>query len=198
MNSSLIRGSALFRVNVLLAFLAPVAFLTASFAADPAPGDGQPVPIISADETVQKELLDLDRLLETNPKLEETLRTNMDRLTDETFRKQNPEVDALIKRKPGVVRALRAEQNFFVLRVVGRLAKGKLLHKDIVDFGNFLGKHEDIRAALMKRPRQIVESDFLIAHPALAKFMEEHPSLSTVLLQRQDKRDKDKAGKKKE
>lgn len=197
MNTSLIRASARLRSNVLLAIFAPLAFLTASFAADSATSEAQPVPIISADETVQKELLDLDRLLETNPKLEETLRNNMDRLTDDTFRKQNPEVDALIKRKPGMVRALRAEQNFFVLRVVGRLAKGKLLRKDIVDLGSFLGSHNEIRVALTKRPRQIVESDFLIAHPALAKFMEEHPSLSTVLLQRQDKRDKDKAAKKK-
>src|SRR4051812_3167365 len=110
MNTSLIRASARLRSNVLLAIFAPLAFLTASFAADSATSEAQPVPIISADETVQKELLDLDRLLETNPKLEETLRNNMDRLTDDTFRKQNPEVDALIKRKPGMVRALRAEQ----------------------------------------------------------------------------------------
>jgi hypothetical protein len=195
MPTSLERRPGYFWLKVVVALLAPLNF---AWAAEPAPGDAiATLPIISADATVQKELLDLDRLLETNPKLEETLRTNMDRLNDEAFRKQNPEVDALIKRKPGVVRALRAEQHFFVLRIVGRLAQGKVLRKDIVDFDKFLAGHKDIRSALMKKPNQIVQADFLIAHPPLAKFMEEHPSLSTVLLKRADKKEKDKAAKKK-
>ena len=195
MNTSVARGSY-FWSHVFVALLAPFTLLSASFGAD-AGTDTTAQVIISTDETVQRELLDLDRLLDTNPKLEETLRTNMDRLNDETFRKQNPEVDALIKRKPGVVRALRAEQHFFVLRAVGRLAQGKLLRKDIVDLDKFLAKERDILMALRKHPNQIVQSDFLIAHPPLAKFMEEHPSLSTVLLQRADKRDKAKDAKKK-
>jgi hypothetical protein len=196
MNTSLVRGSVYFWSKVFFALLAPLAAVTSSFAADPAPAEvASAVPIISADETVQKELLNLDRLLETNPKLEETLRNNIDHLSDETFRKKNPEVDALIKRHPGVVRALKTEQQFFVLRIVGRLAHGKLLRKDMVDLDKFLVSHLDIRAALMKRPNQIVQSDFLIAHPALAKFMEQHPSLSTVLLQRAEKKEKDKAAK---
>jgi hypothetical protein len=193
MNMSLVRAPRYFWSKVVVALLA---LLNASFAADPAPADAMAsLPIISADATVQKELLDLDRLLDTNPKLEEALRNNMDRLNDETFRKQNPEVDALIKRKPGVVRALRAEQHFFVMRVVGRLAQGKLLRKDVVELDKFLANHKDVRTALMKHPNHIVHSDFLIAHPSLAKFMEEHPSLSTVLLKRADKREKDKASK---
>jgi hypothetical protein len=196
MNNSFVRRSGYFWSRVLVTLLTPLSALTSSFAADPAPVEAaSPVPIISADATVQKELLNLDRLLETNPKLEETLRNNIDRLSDETFRKQNPEVDALIKRQPGVVRALKTEQHFFVFRVVGRLARGKALHKDMVDLDKFLVSHLAIRAALIKHPHQIVQSDFLIANPPLAKFMEAHPSLSTVLLQRADKKEKDKAAK---
>jgi len=197
MNTSLARRSGFFWSNVLVALLAPLALLTAGRAAEEANDDAAPVPIISADETVQNELLNLDRLLETNPKLEETLRNNIDRLSDDAFRQQHPEVDALIKRRPGVVRALRAERQFFVFRVVGRLARGKLLRKDMIDLDRFLASHADIRKALLKKPGQIVQSDFLIANPAYAQFMQEHPSLSTILLQRADRKEKAKEGRKK-
>lgn len=197
MNISLRCGSASFWSKTLVALLAPIALLSVSRAAEEVTVEvTTPVPIVSADETVQRELLNLDRLLDTNPKLEEALRGNIDRLTDETFRKQNPDVDALIKRQPGIVRALRSERQFFVLRVVGRAARGKLLRKDIVDLDKFLATHDDVRAALVKKPSQIVQSEFLIAHPSFAKFMEEHPSLSTVLLQRADKKASNKAPKK--
>jgi hypothetical protein len=196
MNTSLAARSAGLWSNIVLALLAPVAVLCTSFAAEPAPDDAiSSLPVISADETVQKELLNLDRLLETNPKLEETLRTNRDHLSDENFQKQNPEVAALIKKNPGIVRALRTERHFFVLRAVGRLARGKLLRKDMVDLDKYLDTHEAVREALVKRPNQIVQSDFLIAHASLAKFMEDHPSLSTVLLERADKREKDRVKK---
>jgi hypothetical protein len=198
MNTPLPRRSGFFWSAVFTALFAPLALLTAGRAAEEANADASPVPIISADETVQNELLNLDRLLETNPKLEETLRNNIDHLSDETFRQQHPEVDALIKRRPGVVRALRAERQFFVFRVVGRLARGKVLRKDMVDLDRFLASHADIRKALLKKPSLIVQSDFLIANPPFAQFMQEHPSLSTVLLQRADRKEKAKAGKKKE
>jgi hypothetical protein len=84
-----------------------------------------------------------------------------------------------------------------VLRAVGRLARGKLLRKDIVDLDKYLDTHDAVRDALQKRPNQIVQSDFLIAHPSLAKFMEDHPGLSTVLLERADQREKNRASKKK-
>ena len=146
------------------------------------------VPIVSSDEAVQGELLKLDRLLETNPKLEETLRTNMDHLTQDTFRAQNPEVDALLKRQPGLVSALKTEQHFFVHRYLARVGRSKVTRSDVIALDEFLTAHADIAKELRKKPGQIVNADFLIAHPALAKFFETHPALSSVLLKQSDKK----------
>lgn len=157
-----------------------------ALAADPAPPIE--VPIVSMDESVQRELINLDRLLDSNPKLEETLRTNLDRLTQDTFRAQNPDVDALLKRQPGLVRALKSERHFFINRQVARLAQAKVTRKDAIALDEFLGAHPEIVKELRKRPSQIVEGSFLIAHPALAKFFEAHPALSSVLLKRSDKK----------
>jgi hypothetical protein len=155
------------------------------------------IAIVSKDEAVQSELLKLDRLLETNPKLEEALRTNLDQLTQATFRAKNPEVDALLKRQPGLVRALNTERHFFVHRWVARIAPGRVTRKDVVALDEFLSAHPDIAKALHRQPTQLVEGQFLIEHPPLAKFFEAHPALSSVLLERGDKKSDPKAPKKK-
>jgi hypothetical protein len=159
----------------------------ASSESAPASSANVEVPIVSMDESVQNELVTLDRLLETNPKLEETLRTNVDQLTEQTFRAQNPEVDALLKRRPGLVRALRTERHYFVHRAVARLARSRVTRNDAIALDQFLTANPDIAKALQRRPSQIIEGDFLIAHPALANFFEAHPGLSSVLLQRSEK-----------
>lgn len=174
--------SQVFFATAVIAFSVAVS----AFAADPAPQIE--VPIFSMDESVQKELINLDRLLDSNPKLEETLRTNLDQLTQDTFRAQNPDVDALLKRQPGLVRALKSERHFFINRQVARLAQAKVTRKDAIALDEFLGAHPDIAKELRKRPGQIIEGSFLIAHPPLAKFFETHPALSSVLLKRSDKK----------
>jgi len=145
------------------------------------------VPIISVDAGVQKDLQNLDRLLVTNPALEEKLRANVDQLTQETFRVENPDIDALLKQQPDLVRALKSERHFFIHRYVARLAANKVMRKDAIALDNFLTAHPDIAKPLARKPSQIVEADFLIAHPALAKFCETHPALSSVLLERSAK-----------
>lgn len=181
MKTSVLRSASRLRV-----FLAATLFAASAIAADPAPQIE--VPIVSMDAAVQKELVNLDRLLDANPKLEETLRTNVDQLTQETFRSQNPDVDALLKRQPGIVGALKSERHFFIHRQVARLAQTKVTRKDAVALDEFLSGHPDIAKELRKKPGQIVEGSFLIAHPALAKFLETHPALSSVLLKRTDKK----------
>ena len=151
------------------------------------------VPIISMDEAVQKELLKLNQVLDANPKLEEQLRANVDRLTDSVVRAQHPELDALLKRQPDLPKALKSEQHFFVHRQIARLGRAKVTRKDAVELDKFLTQHTDISKALRKNPGQIVSPEFLIAHPPLAKFLESHPALSSVLLKRNDGSKKDKA-----
>lgn len=146
------------------------------------------LPILSTDEVVKKELIDLDKLLTGNPALEEKLRANVDRLTEETFRAQNPDVDNLLKVRPNLGKALKSEQHFLITRALARNAKAPMLRKDVAEFDKFLVRNPAVRKALEKSPRQITQPDFLIAHPALAKFLEEHPALSSVLLQRSDKK----------
>ncbi len=163
-------------------------------AAETAPAE---LPILSTDDVVKKELLDLDKLLAGNPALEEKLRANVDRLTEDTFRAENPDIDNLLKVRPNLGRALKSEQHFLITRALARNAKAPMLKKDVVEFDKFLARNADVRKALQKSPRQITQPDFLIAHPALAKFLEEHPALSSVLLQRGDKKGDGKAEKKK-
>ncbi len=186
MNTSAPRSLSPFRALVSVTALACGLVAPAAFAADSAPQIE--VPIVSMDAAVQKELVNLDRLLDANPKLEETLRTNVDQLTQETFRAQNPDVDALLKRQPGLVGALKTERHFFIHRQVARLAQAKVTRKEAVALDEFLSAHPDIAKELRKKPTQIVEGSFLIAHPALAKFLESHPALSSVLLKRTDKK----------
>jgi hypothetical protein len=169
--------------------------------AQPAPASKIEVPIISQDAAIQRDLLSLDQHLETNPKLEETLRNNLDQIIQESmqerFRAQNPDVDALLKRQPTLVQALKAERHFFIHRYIARLARAKVTRKDAVALDEFLSGHPDIAKALARRPGQIVESDFLIAHPQLAQFFETHPALSSVILERNDKKPSGKADAKK-
>jgi hypothetical protein len=191
MKPSIPMPSCRLRPAFLLIGLIALAPVTPIVAAASAPADAAKVevPIISTDEAVKKELLTLDQLLETNPQLEEKLRNNLEQLTQETFRMQNPDVDALLKRQPGIVPALKKERHFFVHRSIARLARTPLLRKDAIALDKFLSDHPDIVKALSKKRGQIVSGDFLVAHPPLAAFMEKHPSLSTVLLQQAQKKE---------
>lgn len=154
------------------------------------------VPIISLDTTVQKDLLNLDRLLDSNPKLEEELRNNVDRLTESAFRVQNPDIDALLKKQPGLEKALKTEKHFFVHRYVARLAQQKVIRKDAVALDEFLTANPAIAKDLRKKPSLIVDSKFLVDHPALGKFFETHPGLSSVILKRQANQAKKQSEKK--
>jgi hypothetical protein len=142
------------------------------------------VPIISVDAGVQQDLQNLDRLLVTNPALEEKLRANVDQLTQEKFRVENPDIDALLKQQPGLTKALKSERHFFIHRYVARLANNQGVRKDAIALDDFLTAHPEIAKPLARKPSQIVDADFLIAHPALATFCETHPALSSVLLER--------------
>jgi hypothetical protein len=143
-------------------------------------------PIVSSDETVQKNLANLDRLLDEslNSKLEESLRKNIEQLEAKEFLQTNPDVALLIKQQPGVVPALKVERHFLIRRYLAHRARGPLLRPDVVALDKFLVAHPDIRKALENDPSQIVESKFLIAHPAVGDFFEQHPSLSSVLLEK--------------
>jgi hypothetical protein len=167
----------------LPALILTVAGLTAfpAFAAESAAAS---VPIVSSDEQVRQDLVALDAALEKNPKLEELLSANLDQLTQAAFRAKNPEVDALIKQRPGVVNALKAERHFLVHRAIARTGRAPLLRADAMKLDEFLNAHPEIAQPLDKRPRQIADPTFLTAHPALAQFLEQHPGLSTVLLEK--------------
>jgi hypothetical protein len=169
----------------VIALASTVATLAAAGRTPPAAPEVA-VPIISSDEAVQKELLELDRLLDaSNLKVEETLRQNIDQLGDEKFRKSNPDIDVLLKQRPGIVPALKIERHFLIHRYIARRARGPLLRADVVALDEFLIAHPDIRRALDHEPSQILEPDFLIAHPSLGEFFDQHPSLGTILLQKQ-------------
>lgn len=154
----------------------------AARAADAAPEAAS----VSTDAAVQKELAELERALSTNSKLEETLRVNIDQLMSQSFRAQNPDVDALLKKQPGLANALKVDQQFLLRRAIARLARVKVTRPDALALDQFLKDHPDIRKALQKNPSQIVDSKFLMANPQLGRFLETHPVLSSVLLQRQD------------
>ena len=154
------------------------------------------VPIISLDAKVQNDLANLDRLLASDPKLEEKLRANIDQLSQEKFLAENPDIGALVKKQPGLPKALKTERHYFIHRQVARLAANKVTRKDALALDEFLTAHPDISQALLKKPNLIVDANFLIANPSLAKFLETHPSLSSVLLKRSDKKAAKEAPKK--
>lgn len=143
--------------------------------------------ILSPDEAVQKELIELDRILVVNPKFEVILRANIDRIEAEEFRKAFPDVDALLTQKPGLIPALKVERHFLIYRYVLRRARGPLLRPDVLAFDRFLTAHADIRRELDRDPAQLLDGNFQIAHPTLAEFFDRHPGLSTVLLENQAK-----------
>ncbi len=190
MHPSLRLPSSLLKPTFFLAaFLmlpAGVALQAAESAPAPAPAAKIAAPIVSSDEAVQKTLEKLDQTLEANPKFEEILRQNIDQLAEEGFRQSHPDVDVLLKQQPGIIPALKIERHFLIHRYVARRARGPVLHPDVVALDKFLTAHRDIRAALDQEPAQIMEPGFLIAHPSLADFFNQHPGLSTVLFQKQD------------
>jgi hypothetical protein len=187
MKSSLLSSghfSKWFTVAVLTAGL-PLARLGAESAP---PADQTPsVPIVSTDEMVRKQLEGLDRLLDKNPQLEEALRANTDQIEQAAFRQQTPDWDMYVKQHPDVVRALRVERHYLLHRALARLARRPVFRADMADLDKFLDTHADIGKPVDHRPRLLTETDFLIAHPALAQFFDQHPGLSTALLERADK-----------
>jgi len=189
LSSSLpLRSLVLATVIALLPAVSPLA--GAESAATPE------VPIISLDAKVQKDLANLDRLLASDPKLEEKLRNNIDQLSQEKFLAENPDIGALVKKQPTLPASLKTERHYFVNRQVARLAADKVTRKDALALDEFLTAHPDISKALIKKPNMIVDANFLIANPSLAKFLETHPSLSSVLLKRSDKKAAKEAPKK--
>jgi hypothetical protein len=175
-----LRAAFFAAVAALLPAVAPVSGAETTPATD--------VPIISLDEKVQKDLANLDRLLATDPKLEEKLRANIEQLSQEKFLAENPDIGALVKKQPGLPKALKTERHYFIHRQVARLAANKVTRKDALALDEFLTAHPEISQALLKKPNLIVDASFLIANPSLAKFLESHPSLSSVLLKRSDKK----------
>jgi len=154
--------------------------------AEPTPPASQTIatPIVSSDKAVQKTLADFDRLLDaSNPKIEEIFRQNASHLEEAEFRKSNPEIDVMLKQQPEIVPALRVERHFLLHRYIAHRAHGPLLRADVVALDEFLAAHPDIRQALNHHPSQILESGFLIANPSLGEFFDQHPSLSTILLE---------------
>ena len=188
MHPSILNRSFL-RPAIFLAAIALIATAATAGAAEPAPAaqPGIATVILSPDEAVQKELKELDRILDVNPKFEEILRTNIDRIEEPEFRKTFPDVDALLAQQPGLVPALKTERHFLIHRYILRRARGPLLRPDVVAFDKFLAVHVDIRGQLDREPAQLFDGGFLIAHPSLAEFFDRHPSLSTVLLEQQTK-----------
>lgn len=174
--------------GALITLVSAVATLNAAEVTPPvAPRSA--TPIITSDEAVQKNLVALDRLLDvSNPKLEETLRKNIDQLDAGEFRKTNPEIDVVLTEQPWIVSALKVERHFLIHRYVAHRARGPLLRPDIVAFDNFLSAHREIGRALDNDPAQILEASFLVTHPSLGKFFDQHPNLSTVLLEKQQAR----------
>jgi PAS domain-containing protein len=181
-----LRNSAFALASVLLqGVLTVVAPVTALSAAEAVPA----TPIISTDATVQKHLAELDRLLDASgAKLEEALRKNIERIETENLDKNPPELEVAFKEQPWIVPTLKAERHFLLHRYIARRARGPLLRPDVVALDKFLSEHADIRRALNKEPALIVDGKFLLANPGLAEFFGQHPSLSTVLLDPQDRR----------
>jgi len=176
--------SRLASLGVVIALASAAVLLAADDPTPPAAPKAR-VLILSSDEAVQKNLQDLDQLLEANPKFEEILRNNVDQLEQAEFRRSNPDLDLVLQQKPGIVYALKVERHFLIHRSVVRLARGPVLRPDVLALDDFLAEHPAVRKALEKDPAQIVQSSFLIAHPNLADFFTAHPGLSTVLLEKQ-------------
>lgn len=171
-------------LRLAVALVSTVATLAAGDSVPPATPKVA-VPVVSSDEAVQKELAELDRRLDSNPKLTEILSENLDRLTQESFRKSNPAIDVLLKQQPGIIPALKVERHFLIHRYVVRRARGPVLRTEILALDKFLTAHPDIRQELDKAPSQIVDGNFLMAHPSLGEFFGQNPGLSTVLLEKQ-------------
>jgi hypothetical protein len=170
-------------LRIALALISAMAAHAAAESPPPAAAPKVATPIVSSDAVVQKNLAELDRVLDTsNAKFEETLRQNIERLEDTDFRQGHPEIDVVLREQPGIVPALKVERHFLIHRYVVRHARGPLLRPDIVALDEFLGLHPDIRKELDQEPSQLMASKFLVAHPSLGEFLVQHPALSTVLL----------------
>jgi hypothetical protein len=183
---------------LLMVLLAPVALLRAADSAEPVVPqmDAPPVPIVSSDEMVQKNLQTLNQYLDANPKLEDNLRTNIDQIDQPAFRRQNPAWDAYLKRQPEAAAALRAEKGFLLHRALARITRTRMMRRDVVALDAFLEAHPDILKPVQSHPRLLVDSNFLIAHPALGEFLQKHPSLSTALIESSAPKKKPDAAKK--
>jgi hypothetical protein len=62
------------------------------------------------------------------------------------------------------------------------------MRPDVIALDEFLALHRDIRKDLERDPSKILEDNFLIANPSLADFFGQHPSLSSILLERRGDR----------
>jgi hypothetical protein len=183
------------RYRLFTAALFTAAFGSSCFAAETAstPTVQAPVPIVTNDAKVEASLRELDHFLDVNPRMQELLQTNIDQIEHESFIDQHPEWKEELKRNPNIAPALKAEPNFLLHRTLAHTARRPVIRQDMAQLDHFLEAHPDIRTEVKKRPRLLVDPDYLIAHPVLAKFYQENPALSTILFERQEKRDAKKA-----
>jgi hypothetical protein len=181
------------RYRLLTAALFTTALGSACFAAETAPVVQAPVPIVTNDAKVEASLREFDHFLDVNPRMQELVQSNMDQLDNKTFLDEHPELKAELERQPNIAPALKAEPNFLIHRTLARSARRPVIRQDMAQLDRFLAAHPDIHSEVKKKPRLLVDPDYMIAHPVLAKFYQENPALSTILLERQEKRDAKKA-----
>jgi hypothetical protein len=148
-----------------------------------APAPKTPVPIVSEDTKVQNGLRALDQFLDVNPKMAELLQNNLDRIDQPAFIEQHPEWKEAMQKQPAIAGALKSERNFLLHRTLVRMTHAPVVRREIVQLDQFLATHPDIRTQVEKSPRLLADTEFLTAHPSLATFYQQHPGLSTILLQ---------------
>ncbi|HVU36479.1 MAG TPA: hypothetical protein VHE61_23775 [Opitutaceae bacterium] len=153
---------------------------TARCATQSAPGS---TPVVSTDVGVRHQLRQLDRYLNIHPRMEQMLLQNASRLQTESFLQNNPEWADWLESQPGMGRAIKAERNFLLHRILTRSTRIPVLPQDVEAFDRFLDAHPEINRPVQQNPELLVDSHFLTAHPALATFYDSYPALSTILLE---------------
>jgi hypothetical protein len=142
-------------------------------------------PMLPTPPAMRRALREFDRFLDHHPLMEDELRISPAFVVDQTYLKENPELNDFLGANPDVLPAIKHYPRYFLFRALLRQADAPLRYPEIAQLKEVFDQDPSIELALAKSPESIRTPAFLQVHPLLGNFLAKHPVLGNVFLPRQ-------------
>lgn len=150
--------------------------------------DGRDRDVTRDRDTTRGPLASMDRFLDSHPEIAEQLRKNPSLVNDKEFVQKHPALQSYLQQHPGVRDEftenpnafMRQEQRFDRQEDLGRNNpgfQGDNERREMANFGQFLGSHENIAQQISKDPSLLNNKEYMESHPELQEYLKAHPGV---------------------